>query len=246
MFVEVETLSSLEDFSVYSKEYQSFGNIVEGNWDNLCSAGISVMVVRDTALATYRIYTPETVCEGISQLRAADLVIGYNLRHFAYPVMSAYSAYDLQRLPTFDLQAEIQFLRANRANIHWIEQKDRIPFISLANLARYTCAKKIYSLGREMPRLWQEGKQEQVVEYVKERVSAMQKIFYHGCKYGAVSYKQAGNTNWDPVILQTPLWKHKARAMVESEVPKPYLREEEQVFTPPPERMFALPNPLGD
>ena len=59
MFVEVETQRSLEDFSIYSKQYQSSGNVVEGNWDNLCSAGVSVMVVRDTAFKTFKIYTEE-------------------------------------------------------------------------------------------------------------------------------------------------------------------------------------------
>ena len=244
MFVEVETQRSLEDFSIYSKQYQSSGNIVEGNWDNLCSAGVSVMVVRDTAFKTFKTYTEETVREGVSQLRAADLVIGYNLRDFAYPVLSEYTTYDLQRLPTFDIQAEIQFLRAKRANVHWIKQKDQIPFISLSNVAKYTCDRQIYSSGREMPRLWNEGKQERVIEHVRERVEATQAIFNHGCKHGAVSYKQAGNPLPDPVVLPTPLWKHKARSMVESVVPRiHFCEDEEHAFSLPPERMFALPNP---
>ena len=243
MFIEVVPLRSLEDFSVYDKTCQSIGNVVEGNWDNLCSAGISIMQVYDTAFGNFKTYTEETVREGVSILRAADLVIGFNLRNFAYPVLLEYSTYGLQHLPTFDLQAEIQWLRAKRANVRLPEQNGRIPFISLTNIAKYTCGNTIYPSGREMPRLWGEGKHQRVIDFATERIRAIQAIFNHGCRHGAVSYKQAGNKEMDPVILQTPMWKHKARGMVDSVVPKRYLEENKHTHAPAPERMFAMPNP---
>ena len=238
MFIEVETQRTPQQFSQYTA-----GSIIEGNWDNLGSAGVSIMVVKDTAFTKPRVYTEETVQEGVNLLRAADLVIGYNLRDWAYIILQEYANYSLQRLPTFDMQAEIQFLRGKRAGVHWQREKDRIPFISLTNLANHTCDKTIYTSGRGAPLIWEQGNVDWVVEYVSERVEAIQAIFNHGCRHGAVSYKQAGNILAEPVILPTPMWKHKARSIVDSVVPKPYIRDEDPYYKPAPDYMFALPTP---
>ena len=244
MFLDIGTLRPADNFAAYGLEYKSSGDIIEGNWDNLCSAGISAMVVRDTYFGKFKVYTDETAREGVSLLRAADLVIGYNLRNFVYPVLSVYSNYALQKLPTFDLQAEIQFTRCLRAGKKWGRCSHKIPFISLSNIAKYTCDLDIMST-RSISRLWHAGDHKHVLEILNKRVVAIQRIFTHGCKHGAISYKQAGFRTTDPNILLNLTWKDKARAMVDSDVPKTYLEEKEYTFSSPPERMFALPNPIG-
>ena len=247
MFVSLEPARVIVDPNqAYNGLYNSCGMVVEGNWDNMPSLGVSVCVIKDTRFGQTFVYTEETIREGIERLKQADLIVGYNLRAFAYLVLSPYSAFSLQHLPTFDMQEEIAFLTTQKAEgEHWVAARQKAPRISLSNIAKYTCDISI-AHAQDMPQIWAEGKKEQVVSYVKRRVEALQKVFYHACRHGCVSYWLKGAK--DSTILETPDWAKKARNMVESVTPKrSILGVGEPVsaddFEPAPEQMFLSPNP---
>ena len=234
-----------------NKNYATnYGSMLEGNSDYNESLGVCSLILKDTTKGKYEVFTEETMQAATLQLRSADLVVGFNLRGYEFQLLKSYANYDLQRLPIFDIQAEIKYLISKREGIRLSVDKDKIPLISLANIAKHTIDHQ-FTRRADMPLLWAEGKQKQVIDYITERVKAIQGIFKHGCKHGAVSYFIYKSKN--PDTLPTSLWRHKARNMVESEIPSNYVDGqiliddvyEDLIFKPAPEQMFALPNPMA-
>ena len=251
IFVSLESARlSVDPYNFYkNKNYATnYGSIIEGNSDNYESLGVCALVLRDINEEKEEIYTEETMKSATERLRGADLVVGYNIRNFGFRLLSPYANYSLQRLPIFDLQSEIKYLISKRKGLRLPINQDKIPLISLANVSKWTLDRE-FSMFNNMPLLWEKGKQERVIEYITECINAIQGIFDHGCRHGAVSYFIYKAKKAD--ILPTPLWKYKARSMVESEIPINYIDGqiligdtfEEFFFPPPPEKMFALPDP---
>ena len=71
-----------------------------GGRRNIKRMGLSVAVTYNTATAEYRYYTEENVNDLIEELKAADLVVGFNVLSFDYEVLRSYTDYPLKRLPT--------------------------------------------------------------------------------------------------------------------------------------------------
>lgn len=62
-----------------------------GGWDKTDKMGVSVAVTFSTRDNAYHIYTEDQVEALISELREADLVVGYNHIGFDYGVLQAYT-----------------------------------------------------------------------------------------------------------------------------------------------------------
>ena len=62
-----------------------------GGRHNICKLGLSVAVTYSTADGGYHHYTEETVDELIEEMKAADLVVGFNLLSFDYEVLRPYT-----------------------------------------------------------------------------------------------------------------------------------------------------------
>lgn len=69
---------------------------------------VSLVGVYDSADGSYRAYRENELARMWSVLEHADLVIGYNIKGFDFPVLNGYYAGDLMTLPTLDIMEEIQ------------------------------------------------------------------------------------------------------------------------------------------
>ena len=92
-----------EDIVYFDLETQrSAGDV--GGWDKKCDMGMSVGVTYSTKLGKYQVFGEAQVDGLISQLRGADLVIGYNHINFDYQVLMGYTCLDLpSQLVSLDL-----------------------------------------------------------------------------------------------------------------------------------------------
>jgi uncharacterized protein YprB with RNaseH-like and TPR domain len=75
---------------------------------------MSVGVTYSTTTGKYHIYDEEHVNELVDQLISADLVVGYNHIQFDYPVLQAYTIFDLESQTVnldmmLDLQEKLEF-----------------------------------------------------------------------------------------------------------------------------------------
>ena len=72
---------------------RSFGDV--GGSAHKDKMGMSVGVTYSTESGQYHIFNEENVADLVEQLIKADLVVGYNHVQFDYPVLQAYTIYDL-------------------------------------------------------------------------------------------------------------------------------------------------------
>jgi DEAD/DEAH box helicase domain-containing protein len=79
-----------------------------GGWQHKHLLGLGIAVVYDTADASYRAYTEETIEALMAHLQQADLIISFNTRDFDYQVLQPYTDVPLPSLPTYAMLDEIQ------------------------------------------------------------------------------------------------------------------------------------------
>ena len=78
-----------------------------GGRRNLDRLGLAVAVTYDSTADRYDAWLEPQAADLIAKLRAARLVVGYNIIRFDYPVLQAYTDYPLSRLPTLDLITDL-------------------------------------------------------------------------------------------------------------------------------------------
>jgi DEAD/DEAH box helicase domain-containing protein len=141
-----------------------------GGWQHKHLLGLGVAMTYDTRDRRYRAYTAETVEDLLTSLRAADLVIGFNVRDFDYQVLQPYIGAPLAILPTLAILDEVQHALGFR--------------LSLSHLAQET-------LGIERPddsiqtlRWFQEGARDRVVEHCQRDITLLRELVHYGLRTG--------------------------------------------------------------
>ena len=94
------------DFTVFDLETQKFSSDVPGGFKNLKDFGMSCAVTF-TEKDGYKHYFHNDVDSLMEQLKKANLVVGFNLKNFDYKVLSGYTDYNFDNIPTFDILEEI-------------------------------------------------------------------------------------------------------------------------------------------
>jgi DEAD/DEAH box helicase domain-containing protein len=146
-----------------------------GGWQNTHLMMVSVAVIYDSLEDRFYFFTEDQVESLISHLSMADLVIGFNLKRFDYPVLAPYTCQDLTELPTFDLLEEIY---------------DRLGYrLSLDHLARETLDREKHADGLQALEWYKAGEIEKLMEYCKQDVILTRDLFLHGLEKGQLIYR---------------------------------------------------------
>ena len=220
---------------------KSNGMVIEGNWDNIEQLGLGVIAAIDSRHKDLKIYTEVTVETLLSErFPARDLIIGYNVRAFEYPILKPYSRYDLQRLPTFDMFAELQMMMVKHKGLQRSPKVVKEQRISLQNVIKRTLGIQIEDYS-ESPWLWNTDKKDVVIEQLERKVKVLEDLFKHGCSQGEISYYDSSTHKVE--ILDASHWRYKARCIVESEVPEINFEPDTDVFKPAPAAMSKELNP---
>ncbi|CAB4244223.1 DEAD/DEAH box helicase domain-containing protein [Methylacidimicrobium sp. AP8] len=157
----------------FDLETQKGANEV-GGWRNKGAMRMSLGVTYGTARQSYRIYAEPDIEELLRDLRSADLVVGFNIVGFDFPVLEAYTVFDLQDLPTLDLLRDVEARTGRR--------------MSLENLARATLGLGKTAEGVQALRWWKEGKLFQIAEYCCYDVKITRLLHEHGARHGQIYY----------------------------------------------------------
>ncbi|HSJ04774.1 MAG: ribonuclease H-like domain-containing protein [Verrucomicrobium sp.] len=162
------------DIVYFDLETQRTANDV-GGWQNKHQMGMSIGCTYSTKTQQYHIYTESTVQDLITQLRRADLVIGFNHISFDYGVLMGYYAFDLkEELQSLDLMADIETKVGHR--------------LKLESLASATLGAGKTADGLEAIRWWQQGKMAEIAEYCCYDVKVTKCIHEYGANHGHVKY----------------------------------------------------------
>lgn len=143
-----------------------------GGWRNIEQLGLAIAVTLSSRDNAYRVYRKEQVNELVDELRAADCVVGFNLRDFDLRVVQSYVDYKLQNLPYLDLLLELRAAAGFR--------------VSLDNCCGATLGEAKSGEGLQSIIWWREGRHQEVIDYCKQDVLLTRRLHEFGVKNGFV------------------------------------------------------------
>ena len=139
-----------------------------GGWSNIDQMKLAVGVTYNTTDREYVTFLEKNVDALISQLKAADLIVGFNLLRFDYVALKPYTSMALWKLPTFDMLVEIHRTLGFR--------------VGLDALAKATLGTAKSADGLQSVRWWKAGRTDLVTEYCRKDVEITKQIFEHACR----------------------------------------------------------------
>ena len=157
-----------------------------GGWHRADLMGISCAVLYDSKQDEFYEFLDHQVPQLIERLQRFEMVVGFNIKRFDYRVLSGYSSFDFNTLPTLDILEEIHKRLGYR--------------LSLEHLARVTLDIKKTADGLQALRWWQQGRIREIIDYCKNDVAITRDLFLYGEKNGYLLFQnKAGNTVRLPV-----------------------------------------------
>ncbi len=152
-----------------------------GGWGNTHLMKLAVGVVWDSLEQKHFSYLESEADQLVAKLRLSDLVVGFNVIGFDYPVLQPYARdFDLQEIPTFDMLVDVKRLLNHR--------------LSLDHLAQNTLNAQKSADGLLSLQWYKEGKIDKIVEYCKQDVEITRDLFLYGESNGHVKYKTRSGT----------------------------------------------------
>jgi DEAD/DEAH box helicase domain-containing protein len=151
VFFDVETQKSFDEV---------------GGRQNIRQLRLSAAVTYSTADGAYRHYTEETVDDLIAELKAADLVVGFNVLSFDYEVLRAYTGDPLRDLPTVDMLDHIHRKLGFR--------------VSLDNLAGATLGTAKSADGLQAVAWYKQGRMQEILDYCQQDVEVTRQLYEYG------------------------------------------------------------------
>ncbi len=160
-----------------------------GGWQNSHLMRVSVGVVCEMPSGAVRAYREDRVSDLIEDLKGFDLVVGFNIARFDYRVLSAYTPFKFDRLPTFDILQEIHRGLGFR--------------VSLGSLAQSTLGRGKGGDGLQAVQWFRRGEWDDLIRYCTEDVLITRDLFYHAVEKGFLVYNDRKKGR---LRIQTP-WK---------------------------------------
>jgi DEAD/DEAH box helicase domain-containing protein len=146
-----------------------------GGWDHLDRMGLALAAVEDLDTGDVRTYREEQARDLIIDLLSADLVVGFNLLRFDYPVLEAYAAPGaFRRVPTLDILQRVHAILGFRVKLDGLAR---------ASLGRAKSADGLQSLQ------WvREGRWDLIEQYCRSDVRVTADLYRFGREHGYLLY----------------------------------------------------------
>ena len=146
-----------------------------GGRHNIRKLGLSAAVIYSTGDGAFHRYTEETVDDLITDLKAADLVVGFNVLRFDYEVLRAYTDDPLDDIPTVDMLDHIH---------------KRLGFrVSLDNLAGATLGASKSADGLQAVRWYKQGRIQEILDYCQQDVEVTRQLYEYGKQHKHVKFR---------------------------------------------------------
>ena len=165
-------------FGVFDLETQKSATEV-GGWQNADKMRISCAVLYDSGKDDFFEYVEGQVSQLIEHIRHLELVVGFNIKHFDYKVLSHYVDLDFSKLPTLDM---LQII-SNQLGFR----------LSLDHLASATLGFQKSADGLMALKWWQEGRISQIIDYCRKDVRITRDLYLFGKKYGYLLFRKKDN-----------------------------------------------------
>src|SRR5574341_65298 len=158
-----------------------------GGRENMGRLGLSLAVAYHYSTDSFRTYFEKDSSVLVGDLRAARLVVGFNIISFDFRVLQPYTEHDLRSLTTLDIMLDVKRKLGHRV---------ALDSLVAATLGRKKIADGLMAL--EWFRLGEFGK---IEEYCREDVRLTRDLYEYGRKEGFIYYtdKYTGQKKGIPV-----------------------------------------------
>lgn len=150
-----------------------------GGWGNKHLMRVSIGVTYSSEKDQFKVFEEDDMPALISELKRADLVVGYNIIGFDYPVLSYYSGFDFLTLPSCDLMADLKKSTGRR--------------LKLDNVAQTTLQAGKSADGLLALKWFQEGEFAKIALYCREDVRVTRDVHLFGQSNHFVYYTDKNN-----------------------------------------------------
>ena len=146
-----------------------------GGWQNIPDMKLALAVTYNAITSQFKTYAEKDVDRLLLDLVMADRVIGYNIDRFDLAVLKGYTQWDLSRIRTFDLLADIYRKLGFR--------------LKLGDLAETTLGIGKSADGLQSLKWWKEGRVDLIEQYCRHDVEVTRDLFHFGARNGYVLYR---------------------------------------------------------
>lgn len=140
--------------------------------------GVSFVGIYDSSKDGYEGFYEEEIGNLWPTLEQTDLVIGYNIKGFDWPVLNAYYSGNLSKLPTLDLLELIHNSLGFR--------------LKLNDVAQATLGVGKTGTGLDAYRYFKEGKLDLLRDYCLNDVKVTKEVYEYALTHGHVKYPDLG------------------------------------------------------
>ncbi len=161
---------------------RGFNEVGRNNLDQL---RVSVVGIYSYKEQGFKIFSEQEIQKLIPYLERAQLVIGFNIKKFDYPVLQPYVHFALDSLNTLDIFEIIQEEMGFR--------------LSLDSIAKATLNTKKTGSGLDALRYFREGDIEKLTQYCKQDVFITREVYEYGRKHGHLLYYHGQATQTIPI-----------------------------------------------
>lgn len=158
---------------VFDLETQHLAEEV-GGWDHISKMKMACAVTLALDTGAFRRYLEPEVDELLADLRAASLIVGFNVQRFDYEVLRPYAGRPL-KLPTVDLLADIYRTLGFR--------------LSLDSVAGATLGQTKSADGMLAVKWFREGQIEKLLDYCQQDVQVTRDLYEYGRMHKHVKYR---------------------------------------------------------
>ncbi|HEV8701003.1 MAG TPA: DEAD/DEAH box helicase [Candidatus Polarisedimenticolia bacterium] len=160
LFLDVETQRSAEEV---------------GGWQNIPDMKLALAVTYNQVNSEFKTHFEKDVDRLLLDLAMADKVIGYNIDRFDLLVLKGYTPWNLTRIRTFDMLADIYRKLGFR--------------LKLGDLAEATLGVGKSGDGLQSLKWWKEGRLDLIEQYCRHDVEVTRDVYVFGQRNGYVLYR---------------------------------------------------------
>lgn len=174
----VGTKTEHKDFVAFDLETKNtFAEV--GGRANMHKLEVSVGVAYNSRTDTYTTYR-ENELEGlVEELKQTELVVGYNVVGFDYPVLQSYTEFDLYQLPTMDVMLSLEHSLGYR--------------IGLDKVAAATLGTGKSGHGLQAIDWYRNGQWDLLIKYCRQDVKVTKDVYEFGRDNGFLYIPKAGD-----------------------------------------------------
>lgn len=136
--------------------------------------GVSVIGCFDYADGEFKTYLESEILVFGKLLREAELVIGFNSKHFDLPVIQPYLPFDIAKLPSLDLMEDLEYTLGHR--------------VSLDSCATATLNAKKSGDGLQAIQWYRQGKLDLLKSYCLDDVRITRDLYEYGKANGKIFF----------------------------------------------------------